>query len=55
MAQRRIFISYRRSDSAGHAGRLYDYLKIYFGSGRLFFDVDTIQAGTNFEQKINTE
>lgn len=55
MAQKRIFISYRRSDAAGHAGRLYDYLKDYFGSGRLFFDVDTIQAGTNFEQKINTE
>jgi hypothetical protein len=55
MPQKRIFISYRRSDSAGYAGRLYDYLKNYFGSGRIFFDVDTIQAGVNFEQKINTE
>ncbi len=55
MSQKRIFISYRRSDSAGYAGRLYDYLKNYFGSGRIFFDVDTIQAGVNFEQKINTE
>ena len=52
---KRIFISYRRSDSSGHAGRLYDYLKNYFGGERIFFDVDTIQAGTNFEQKINSE
>ncbi len=55
MSQKRIFISYRRSDSAGHAGRLHDYLKNYFGSGRIFFDVDTIQAGANFEQKISDE
>jgi hypothetical protein len=52
---KRIFISYRRSDASGHAGRLYDYLKNYFGGERIFFDVDTIQAGTNFEQKINSE
>jgi hypothetical protein len=52
---KRIFISYRRSDASGHAGRLYDYLKNYFGDERIFFDVDTIQAGTNFEQKINSE
>jgi hypothetical protein len=52
---KRIFISYRRSDTSGHAGRLYDYLKDYFGGERIFFDVDTIQPGTNFEQKINSE
>ena len=55
MAPKRIFISYRRSDASGHAGRLYDYLRDYFGSDRIFFDVDTIQAGTNFEQRITTE
>lgn len=55
MSQKRIFISYRRSDSAGHAGRLHDYLKNYFGAQRIFFDVDTIQVGANFEQKITTE
>ena len=52
MSQKRIFISYRRSDSAGYAGRLYDYLKNYFGDERIFFDVDTIKPGTNFEQKL---
>ena len=55
MSQKRIFISYRRSDSGGHAGRLHDYLKNYFGDERLFFDVDTIEAGVNFEEKINSE
>ena len=55
MATPRIFISYRRSDTAGHAGRLYDHLKSYFGSDRVFFDVDTIPAGTDFAQKINNE
>ncbi|MGE5375230.1 MAG: toll/interleukin-1 receptor domain-containing protein [Bacteroidota bacterium] len=53
--QRRIFISYRRSDSAGYAGRLYDYLKNYFGDERIFFDVDTIRPGVNFELKIAAE
>jgi hypothetical protein len=55
VTQKRIFISYRRSDSSGHAGRLYDYLKSYFGGERIFFDVDTIKPGTNFEQRINSE
>jgi hypothetical protein len=54
-SQRRIFISYRRSDSAGYAGRLYDYLKSYFGDERIFFDVDAIRPGANFEQKITAE
>ena len=52
---KRVFISYRRSDSAGHAGRLYDYLINYFGAGKIFFDVDTIKPGVDFEQKIRTE
>lgn len=55
MTEKRIFISYRRSDSAGHAGRLYDYLKDYFGEERIFFDVDAIDPGVDFEQKIKSE
>src|SRR5688572_25801889 len=55
MTKKRVFISYRRSDSAGYAGRLYDYLKNYFGEERIFFDVDTIKPGIDFEQKIKTE
>jgi len=55
MTDKRIFISYRRSDTAGYAGRLYDFLKEYFGEEKIFFDVDTIRPGVDFEQKIRTE
>ncbi|MEY2571442.1 MAG: hypothetical protein QOE63_1792, partial [Acidimicrobiaceae bacterium] len=37
----RVFISYRREDTAGHAGRLYDTLVAKLGDdGNVFMDVD---------------
>jgi|HubBroStandDraft_4_1064222.scaffolds.fasta_scaffold1495543_1 hypothetical protein len=36
----KLFISYRRADSSGHAGRIYDHLKLEFGADALFMDVD---------------
>lgn len=44
----RIFISYRRTDSAGYAGRIYDRLVAHFGVDTIFMDVDTIEGGTDF-------
>jgi len=44
----RIFISYRREDSAGQAGRLNDRLSAAFGAGEVFMDVDDIPPGENF-------
>jgi len=44
----RIFISYRRDDSAGYAGRIYDRLAAHFGEEAIFMDVDTIEAGLDF-------
>jgi len=44
----RIFISYRRADSAGYAGRIYDRLTAHFGVDAIFMDVDTIEAGLDF-------
>lgn len=44
----KIFISYRRDDSAGHAGRLYDRLDGHFGQSQVFMDVDAIRPGLNF-------
>jgi formylglycine-generating enzyme required for sulfatase activity len=44
----RIFISYRRADSAGYAGRIYDRLAAHFGEDAVFMDVDTIEAGLDF-------
>src|SRR4051812_49214807 len=47
-----VFISYRRQDSAGHAGRLSDQLKAGLGSNRVFMDVDGIAAGQDFVEAI---
>ena len=38
----KVFISYRRDDSAGHAGRVHDRLAHEFGANLLFMDVDSI-------------
>src|SRR4029453_17493972 len=48
----RIFLSYRRDDSSGHAGRLYDHLCQHFGRDNLFMDVDTIALGLDFVEAI---
>lgn len=44
----RIFISYRRIDSSGYAGRIYDRLVARFGENAIFMDVDTIEGGVDF-------
>ena len=46
-----IFINYRREDSSGHAGRIFDALSDHF-AGRLFMDVDTIEPGIDFVEAI---
>ena len=51
-AGRRVFISYRRQDSAGHTGRLADHLLDRFGSGSVFMDVESIEAGADFTETI---
>ncbi len=43
-----VFISYRREDSSGYAGRLYDILIAHFGRDNIFMDLDTIRGGDNF-------
>ncbi len=47
-----IFISYRRQDSAGHAGRLYDRLVKEFGADQVFIDVEHIASGDEFDHVI---
>lgn len=47
-----IFICYRREDSSGHAGRLYDRLAERFGADRVFMDVEGIEAGVDFPDAI---
>jgi len=52
---KRIFISYRRDDSAGHAGRVFDRLRADFGQDVLFMDVDAIPLGANFVRVLREE
>ena len=47
-----IFISYRRDDSAGFAGRLADDLKDYFPANLVFMDVTGIAPGIDFRKVI---
>lgn len=47
-----IFISYRREDSAGHSGRLYDCLVQRFGEAQVFLDFNAIPGATDFTQEI---
>ncbi len=48
-----IFISYRRDDAEGQAGRLYDDLVKQFGEDGVFMDVTDIEAGRDFRQVID--
>ena len=48
-----IFISYRREESAGHAGRIYDRLREKFGKDRVFMDVSAIEPGVDFVEAID--
>jgi hypothetical protein len=52
-----VFISYRREDSSGYAGRLFDILSTQFGRENTYMDLDTIEGGDDFtaviHQKIN--
>ena len=55
MPATRIFLSYRREDSAGEAGRLSDRLAQELGSGSVFMDVDGIPLGTDFVKRLTAE
>lgn len=48
----RVYISYRRTDTAPFAGRLYDYLAEIFGIDQVFMDVDSIRPGVDFAGAI---
>lgn len=48
----RIFLSYRRDDAAGYAGRLEDALERRLGAGTAFRDLDDIAPGADFVREI---
>ena len=48
-----IFVSYRRDDAGGHAGRLVDHLTARFGDDGVFMDVQDIRPGDKFAKSID--
>jgi Skp family chaperone for outer membrane proteins len=49
----KLFINYRREDTAPYAGRLYDRLITHFGEDQVFIDIDQIEPGEDFVEVIN--
>lgn len=52
---RAIFISYRRSDAEGQAGRLFKDLTERFGPDAVFMDVADIEPGRDFRRVIDQQ
>lgn len=50
---RSVFVSYRRKDSEGESGRLFDDLTSHFGSESVFMDVSAIEPGRDFRKAID--
>lgn len=47
----KVFISYRREDTSGHAGRLYDAMAARFGEPHVFVDIE-LAPGIDFVKRI---
>jgi glycerophosphoryl diester phosphodiesterase len=50
----RVFISYRRQETAWPARQLYDVLVAELGADRVFKDVDNIEPGDDFVERIQS-
>jgi sulfatase modifying factor 1 len=48
----KVFLSYRRQDTPGISGRIFDRLRGHFGDGFVFMDVDSIPPGVDFRKYI---
>jgi hypothetical protein len=51
----KVFVSYRREDSAASAGRLGDRLAYEFVKDQVFMDVDSIPLGSDFVKRLADE
>jgi FKBP-type peptidyl-prolyl cis-trans isomerase FklB len=49
----KVFINYRRDDTAPYVGRLCDHLIAHFGKDQVFIDIDRIELGEDFVEAIN--
>jgi hypothetical protein len=50
--QRQVFVSYRRQNSSGYAGWLYDHLASVIGSRQVYIDVINIPPGTDYTERV---
>lgn len=50
---KKVFVCYRRDDSAMASGRITDHLRNEFGDTNVFQDVQSIQPGENFKKVID--
>ena len=50
----KIFLSYRRQDSAGISGRIYDRLVKRFGAKAIFMDIDSVPSGVDFRSHVRS-
>jgi hypothetical protein len=50
----RVFISYRRQETAWPARQLYDLLEAELGADRVFKDVDDIEPGDDFVERVES-
>jgi hypothetical protein len=48
----RVLISYRRADTRGYAGWIYQWLCERFGKASVFKDIDTIKLGQDWRKVI---
>jgi hypothetical protein len=48
----KIFISYRRDETGGYAGRIHERLAAIYGAGNVFMDIDDIGPGSDFVNAI---
>ncbi len=51
----KVFISYRRSDSADATARIHDHLEMYFGEEVVFRDIDQMKGGDDFPMRLERE
>ena len=51
----KIFISYRRDESTGYAGRIHERLSHIYGTHSVFMDVDDVGPGTDFVSVIEDQ
>ncbi len=52
LQRRRVFISYRRSDSGGYAGQIRERFERYYGSDATFFDHESLRPGDRWEEVL---